>query len=74
LFGLTAMEARLWADLATGATLAEIGVRRKVSVNTLRVQLAHLFSKVGVHRQADLVRRAMELRQTPGGDGPEQNG
>jgi DNA-binding CsgD family transcriptional regulator len=74
LFGLTAMEARLWADLATGATLADIAVRRRVSVNTLRVQLARLFNKVGVHRQADLVRRAMELRQTPGGEGPEQTG
>jgi DNA-binding CsgD family transcriptional regulator len=74
LFGLTAMEARLWADLATGATLADIAVRRRVSVNTLRVQLARLFNKVGVHRQADLVRRAMELRQSPGGEGPEQTG
>jgi len=63
LFGLTGAEARLWADLAAGATLAEIGVRRQVSVNTLRVQLAKLFDKVGVHRQADLVRRAMELRE-----------
>lgn len=66
LFGLTAAEARLWADLATGATLAEISHRRQVSVNTLRVQLARLFNKVGVHRQADLVRRAMELREAVG--------
>jgi len=66
LFGLTAAEARLWADLAMGATLAEISHRRKVSVNTLRVQLARLFNKVGVHRQADLVRRAMELREATG--------
>ncbi len=66
LFGLTAAEARLWADLATGATLAEISRRRAVSVNTLRVQLARLFSKVGVHRQADLVRRALDLREAPG--------
>lgn len=69
LFGLTVAEARLWADLAAGATLAEIGRRRQVSVNTLRVQLARLFHKVGVHRQADLVRRAMELREPPGGAG-----
>jgi len=68
LFGLTAAEARLWADLAGGATLAEIATRRRVSVNTLRVQLGRLFNKVGVHRQADLVRRAMELHQAPGGD------
>jgi DNA-binding CsgD family transcriptional regulator len=66
LFGLTAAEARLWADLATGATLAEIAHQRQVSVNTLRVQLARLFNKVGVHRQADLVRRAMELREAVG--------
>jgi DNA-binding CsgD family transcriptional regulator/PAS domain-containing protein len=66
LFGLTTAEARLWADLAMGATLAEISHRRKVSVNTLRVQLARLFNKVGVHRQADLVRRAMELREAIG--------
>jgi DNA-binding CsgD family transcriptional regulator len=70
MFGLTAAEARLWADLAVGATLAEIALRRQVSVNTLRVQLARLFNKVGVHRQADLVRRAMELGAAPEpGDG-----
>jgi DNA-binding CsgD family transcriptional regulator len=69
LFGLTAAEARLWSDLASGATLAEISHRRKVSINTLRVQLARLFNKVGVHRQADLVRRAMELREPPAAEG-----
>ena len=73
LFGLTGAEARLWADLAMGATLAEISHRRQVSVNTLRVQLARLFNKVGVHRQADLVRRAMELRPAPGGDAADQD-
>jgi DNA-binding CsgD family transcriptional regulator len=72
LFDLTAAEGRLWAELAGGATLAEIAVRRRVSVNTLRVQLARLFNKVGVHRQADLVRRAMELRDpAEDGDGAE---
>jgi DNA-binding CsgD family transcriptional regulator len=73
LFSLTAMEARLWADLAAGATLSVIAVRRQVSVNTLRVQLARLFNKVGVHRQTDLVRRAMELRAASDGDGPEED-
>ncbi len=55
--------------MTTGATLAEISARRQVSVNTLQVQLARLFAEVGVHRQADLVRRAMELRETPGAEG-----
>jgi len=62
LFDLTAAEARLWADLAAGATLADIALRRQVSVNTLRVQLARVFAKTGVHRQADLLRLALETR------------
>jgi DNA-binding CsgD family transcriptional regulator len=61
LYGLTAAEARLWADLASGATLAEIALRRQVSVNTLRVQLARLFTKTGAHRQADLICLALEI-------------
>jgi DNA-binding CsgD family transcriptional regulator len=62
LYDLTPAEARLWANLAAGATLAEIAERHRVSVNTLRVQLGSLFQKVGVHRQADLVRRALEIQ------------
>jgi DNA-binding CsgD family transcriptional regulator len=65
LYELTPAEARLWAALAEGATLAEIAARHRVSVNTLRAQLARLFHKVGVHRQADLVRRAHELGSAP---------
>jgi len=61
LYELTPAEARLWSSLAAGATLAQIAARQGVSVNTLRVQLASLFHKVGVHRQADLVRRALEI-------------
>jgi DNA-binding CsgD family transcriptional regulator len=59
-FALTAAEARLWSGLAAGATLVELAERSAVSVNTLRVQLLGLFRKVGVHRQADLVRLALE--------------
>ena len=60
-FGLTKAEAKLWSGLVGGATLSDIAVRQRTSINTLRVQLGRLFAKVGVHRQADLVRRAMEL-------------
>jgi len=59
-FGVTAAEARLWSGLAAGASLSEIAQRSEVSVNTLRVQLAALFRKLGVHRQTDLVRLALE--------------
>jgi DNA-binding CsgD family transcriptional regulator len=72
LYDLTPAEARLWADLAAGATLAEISARHRVSVNTLRVQLASLFHKVGVHRQADLVRRALELQGRGGAAAPTE--
>jgi DNA-binding CsgD family transcriptional regulator len=65
-YGLTKAEARLWSGLAAGATLSEIAARQRISVNTLRVQLARLFNKVGVHRQADLVRRALELGRSDG--------
>jgi len=65
-FSLTGAEAKLWSGLAAGATLAEIARRQQTSVNTLRVQLGRVFAKVGVHRQADLVRLALEHRRTDG--------
>jgi len=68
-YGLTKAEARLWSGLAAGATLSEIALRQRISINTLRVQLGRLFAKVGVHRQTDLVRRALELGR-PGIDVP----
>jgi DNA-binding CsgD family transcriptional regulator len=70
LYDLTPAEARLWSNLAAGATLAEIAARHRVSINTLRVQLGSLFQKVGVHRQADLVRRALEIQGRDGGSDP----
>ena len=59
-FRLSAAETRLWSALVAGQKLAEISAETEVSVNTLRVQLAALFRKVGVNRQADLVRLALE--------------
>jgi DNA-binding CsgD family transcriptional regulator len=69
-FHLSAAEANLWTCLVLGQTLAEIAEHRNVSVNTLRVQLAALFRKVGVHRQADLVRLALEARSSNAEDHP----
>jgi DNA-binding CsgD family transcriptional regulator len=56
LFGLTAREALLAGELAEGLTLAEIATSRGRSKNTLRVQTQKLFAKLGVNRQAELVR------------------
>jgi DNA-binding CsgD family transcriptional regulator len=73
MFGLTPAEVRLWSCLVAGGSLAQIAVQNQVSVNTLRVQLGRLFDKVGVRRQADLVRRGLELGGT-GGDGSGDDG
>jgi DNA-binding CsgD family transcriptional regulator/PAS domain-containing protein len=59
-FRLSPAEARLWAALADGKRLADIAAEHGVSVNTARVQLRSLFQKTGVHRQADLLRLALE--------------
>jgi DNA-binding CsgD family transcriptional regulator len=56
LFGLSPAEARLAAALMTGAKLSEIAASSGVRITTLRTQLSSILRKVGVQRQADLVR------------------
>jgi pimeloyl-ACP methyl ester carboxylesterase/DNA-binding CsgD family transcriptional regulator len=60
-FGLTPAEARLAALLRDGASLAEAADELAVSVNTTRNQLRAIFEKMGLHRQADLVRALSQL-------------
>jgi DNA-binding CsgD family transcriptional regulator len=66
-FRLSPAETRLWAALSAGRRLIDIAEESGVSVNTVRVQLRTLFQKTGVHRQADLLRLALEVR--PGSSG-----
>lgn len=61
LYGLTAAESRLVAELADGKTLREITEQRAVSLATLRTQLIAAFTKTGVRRQVDLVRLVASL-------------
>lgn len=56
---LTRAETRLLAGLVAGENLNALSEKHGVSVNTLRVQLNHLFQKTGTHRQAELVRFAL---------------
>lgn len=56
LFGLTATEARLASLLADGNTLSEAAKTLGVTDTTVRGYSKAIFSKVGVNRQADLVR------------------
>lgn len=54
-FDLSPAEARLAAALASGRSLTEIARDGGFSRNTLRNQLAAVFTKTGTHRQAELV-------------------
>lgn len=55
IFGLTAAEGRLAAEISRGVPLATIAHSRKVSIATLRTQLASIFGKTGTSRQPELV-------------------
>jgi DNA-binding CsgD family transcriptional regulator len=61
-FHLSPAETRLWTALSAGRRLIDIAEESGVSLNTVRVQLRTLFQKTGVHRQADLLRLAHEVR------------
>lgn len=61
MLGLTPAEARLAARLRFGQTLKEAAEELGISVNTARNQLKSVFEKLGVNRQADLVRHLAEL-------------
>jgi DNA-binding CsgD family transcriptional regulator len=57
LYGLTATEEALALALLEGRRLKEIAELRRVSLETVRVQLKALFAKTGCDRQADLARK-----------------
>ncbi|HZT87487.1 MAG TPA: helix-turn-helix transcriptional regulator [Stellaceae bacterium] len=54
-YGLTPAETRLLECLTSGATVAEAAALRGVALSTAKTHLAHIFSKTGTTRQADLV-------------------
>lgn len=54
-FDLTAAEIRLLEQLTRNATLADAARKLCISQETARTHLAHIFSKTGVSRQADLL-------------------
>ncbi|WP_160152291.1 helix-turn-helix transcriptional regulator [Microbulbifer sp. ALW1] len=56
LFGLTPAEARLAIALCEGNSVNEYAATLGIAVGTVRIQLKSIFSKLGVHRQPELVR------------------
>jgi DNA-binding CsgD family transcriptional regulator len=59
--GLSPAETEVARGLVDGETLQDIADRRGVSVETVRAQLKSAYGKLGVHRQAELVRRLRDL-------------
>lgn len=62
LFGLTEAEASVAAAIFGGADPAEIARMRGVAAVTVRKQIANAYRKLGVNRQAELVRLLAGLR------------
>lgn len=60
-YRLTAAEAALAIALAEGQALRDIAEARRLSINTLRVQLQAIFAKTACHRQSELVRLVLRL-------------
>ena len=63
--GLTPAEAKVAAALAAGQSVAQIADSTHRSSGTIRWHVRRIFSKLGVHRQADLVRLLLERSQMP---------
>lgn len=57
LFALTPAEANIAVALADGLTLSEYAELKGISIGTARIQLKSVFSKMGINRQAELVRK-----------------
>src|ERR1039458_6421023 len=64
-FGLSIAEARLAQHLASGEALEDAAKDLGISKNTARVQLKAAFTKLNVHRQAELVALLAQLIDLP---------
>jgi len=60
LFGLTKSEARVAAMLASGLTLTDAGTKLNLTESSVRTYSKKIFAKMGVGRQADLVRLVLK--------------
>ncbi|WP_188762058.1 helix-turn-helix transcriptional regulator [Sandarakinorhabdus glacialis] len=67
LYGFRPTETRLVHHLVAGRSLGEAATRMRVQHETARVYLKQVFSKTGVHRQANLVRlMLLSMMPVPG--------
>jgi DNA-binding CsgD family transcriptional regulator len=68
LFGLTATEAKVALCIAGGHDVPSAARQLRVSTNTVHTHMRRVFSKLGVHRQADVVRILMRAGITARAD------
>jgi DNA-binding CsgD family transcriptional regulator len=67
MFGLTAAESRLAAEIAAGRRLDVLAEEHRVRMTTLRTQLRAIYGKTGTSRQAELVHLVSRLGTLRGG-------
>ncbi len=53
LFGLTATEAAIAAELGAGRSAEEIALRQRIGIGTVRWHLKNILAKTGTSRQAE---------------------
>ncbi len=61
LFGLTAREARVFACVAAGLTVAEAAQELGIGLATVKTHLLRIYQKTGVHRREELMQMAAAL-------------
>ena len=63
--GLTPAESRVALDLAQGSTIREIAIATGRRPNTIRWHVKHIFGKLSLSRQVDLVQLVQSLADLP---------
>jgi DNA-binding CsgD family transcriptional regulator len=66
LFGFSPAESRLVVALLAGKTMREIATDSGIQITTVRSQLSSVLRKVGVSRQAELIRVLSNIPVIPG--------
>ncbi|QPF84082.1 PAS domain-containing protein [Bradyrhizobium genosp. L] len=65
-YDLTMAEAQVALQASLGRSVSAIGLRLKISPNTVKTHLRHVFAKTGVHGQVELVGLIAALRAVRG--------
>jgi DNA-binding CsgD family transcriptional regulator len=68
-YGLTPAEAEVALEIGRGGGRKAAAVRLAITSGTVRIHLQRIFDKVGVHRQAELVRLLADARNGYGNTG-----